>query len=404
MIDNRITDNELFSFLLSSGTIDRTTILRNYEMAKRREVLEKHPCRIWQGETNGMWYTYLLENNKRRLIKKKTRKQVEDVIVEFYKDEPTVYEIFQKWIEEKRHYGEISDSSCDRYVADFRRYFEESSLKDKKIKLITENEIEQHIKDQILNYKLTSKAYGGLRTIIIGIFGYAYKHNYTNIPIRTFFNELNLSKNIFYHKPKLSQDNVFTDDETELLKNYLTNHKPNVISYGILLALRTGLRVGELCSLTFEDITDHCIRVNKTETRHRASPNNYTREVKDNAKTEAGNRFVLIDDEAMELIEKIKALNPNGYYLFEINGKRCIGQSFTRKLERACVSLKINPRSMHKCRKTYITTLINENVPESLIIDQVGHTDIKTSKQFYLYNNKARNEALQTLSRAIAQK
>lgn len=236
MIDNRITDNELFSFLLSSGTIDRTTILRNYEMAKRREVLEKHPCRIWQGETNGMWYTYLLENNKRRLIKKKTRKQVEDVIVEFYKDEPTVYEIFQKWIEEKRHYGEISDSSCDRYVADFRRYFEESSLKDKKIKLITENEIEQHIKDQILNYKLTSKAYGGLRTIIIGIFGYAYKHNYTNIPIRTFFNELNLSKNIFYHKPKLSQDNVFTDDETELLKNYLTNHKPNVISYGILLA------------------------------------------------------------------------------------------------------------------------------------------------------------------------
>ena len=50
-----------------------------------------------------MWYTYLLENNKRRLIKKKTRKQVEDVIVEFYKDEPTVYEIFQKWIEEKRH-------------------------------------------------------------------------------------------------------------------------------------------------------------------------------------------------------------------------------------------------------------------------------------------------------------
>ena len=202
----------------------------------------------------------------------------------------------------------------------------------------------------------------------------------------------------------MSQDNVFTDDETELLKNYLTNHKPNVISYGILLALRTGLRVGELCSLTFEDITDHCIRVNKTETRHRASPNNYTREVKDNAKTEAGNRFVLIDDEAMELIEKIKALNPNGYYLFEINGKRCIGQSFTRKLERACVSLKINPRSMHKCRKTYITTLINENVPESLIIDQVGHTDIKTSKQFYLYNNKARNEALQTLSRAIAQK
>ena len=197
---------------------------------------------------------------------------------------------------------------------------------------------------------------------------------------------------------------MFTDDETEMIKKHLMNNNPNVISYGILLAFRTGLRVGELCSLTFDDITDHCIRVNKTETRHRVSQGEYTREVKDNAKTEAGNRFVLIDDEAMMLIDKIKALNPNGHYLFEINGKRCIGQSFTRKLERACVSLKIKPRSLHKCRKTYITTLINENVPESLIIDQVGHTDIKTSRQFYLYNNKARTEALQTLSRAIAQK
>ena len=404
MIDNRISDTELLSFLCANGTLDRTTILHNYEMAKRNELLEKHPCRVWQGKTNGMWYTYILENDKRRLIKKKTRKQVEDVIVECYKDEPTVDEIFQRWIDEKRHYGEISESSCDRYVADFRRYFEESDLKYKKIKSINEYEIEQHIKDQILKYNLTSKAYGGLRTIIIGIFGYAYKHNYTDIPIRTFFNELNLSKNIFNHKPKLSQDNVFTDDETEMIKKHLMNNNPNVISYGILLAFRTGLRVGELCSLTFDDITDHCLRVNKTETRHRVSPGEYTREVKDNAKTEAGNRFVLIDDEAMMLIDKIKVLNPNGYYLFEINGKRCIGQSFTRKLERACVSLKIKPRSLHKCRKTYITTLINENVPESLIIDQVGHTDIKTSRQFYLYNNKARNEALQTLSRAIAKR
>ena len=57
---------------------------------------------------------------------------------------------------------------------------------------------------------------------------------------------------------------------------------------------------------------------------------------------------------------------------------------------------------MHKCRKTYITNLINANVPESLIIDQVGHTDIKTSKQYYLFNNKSKQEALDTLSMAIS--
>lgn len=400
-MDNRISDAELLSFLFDNGTLDRTTILNNYEMAKRKEILAKHPCRIWQGQTNGYWYTYIpLENGKRRQIAKKTLKEVEDIIIEHYKDEPSINEIFKRWIEDKMHYGEISESTRDRYVADFKRYFDE--IKYKKIKNISPEELEDHIRDQILIHNLTSKAYGGLRTIIIGVWGYAYKHKYTDIAIRTFFTELRLSSKIFNHKVNMAEDNVFTEQEVDLIKNYLLDNNPNVISYGIILAMRTGLRVGELCSLTFGDISNHMITICKTETRHKVEKGKYTREIKDNAKTDAGNRYVLIDDEAMNIIAEIRRLNPNGKYLFEINGKRCIGQSFTRKLERACETLNIKPRSMHKCRKTYITNLINANVPEALIIDQVGHTDIKTSKQYYLFNNKAKSEALKTLSDAIS--
>ena len=405
MHDNRISDAELLSFILDSDIVDRTTILHNYEMAKRNELLKKHPCRIWQGKSNGMWYTYIpQEDGKRRLIKKRTREQVEDIIVEHYKDEPSVNEVFKRWIEDKKHFGEISPATCDRYVADFHRYFNDTSLKYKKIKSITEDEIEEHIREQILIHNLTSKAYGGLRTIIIGVWSYAYKHKYTSVAIKTFFTELNLSQKIFYHKPKNNENEVFSDNEVEMIKKYLTEHNPNVISYGIMLAMRSGLRVGELCSLHQTDVGDHSLSISKTETRYKVTDGEYTRAVKDNAKTEAGNRIVLIDDESMMLIKEIQRLNPNGEYLFEINGKRCIGQSFTRKLERTCESLNIKPRPMHKCRKTYITTLINANVPESLIIDQVGHTDIKTSKQFYLYNNKTREVALKTLSDAICKK
>lgn len=398
-----VTNEEMLQYLINENIIDTTTILESIMANKRKEILKKHPCRIWQGKTNGMWYTYIpLENGKRRQIAKKTLKEVEDVIIDHYKDEPSVNEIFDRWIEEKMHYGEISEASRDRYVADFKRFFDDTKLRYKKIQNVDEMELEEHIKDQILIHNLTSKAYGGLRTIIIGVWGYAYKHKYTKLPIRTFFTELRLSSKIFNHKMKFAEDEVFTEQEVELVKDYLLSNKPNVISYGIVLGMRTGLRVGELCSLTWDDLSDHCLRICKTETRHRVRNGEYTREVKDNAKTEAGNRYVLIDDEAVRLINEIKKQNPNGEYLFEINGTRCIGQSFTRKLERACNTLKINPRSMHKCRKTYITTLINANVPESLIIEQVGHTDIKTSKQYYLFNNKAKQEALKTLSDAIS--
>lgn len=398
-----VSEKELLQVIEKQFNIDRTTTLNLFMANKRQEILKKHPCRIWQGTNNGMWYTYILESNgKRRLVKKSTREKIEDVIIECYKDEPTIDEIFNRWIDEKMSFGEISESTRDRYVADYHRYFADMSRR--KIQTVTENELEYHIKSQISQHNLTSKAYGGLRTIVIGVWGYAYKYKYTDIAIRTFFSEIRLSSKIFSHKPRLCTDNVFTEHEVELITNHLLNNNPNVISFGIVLGLRSGLRVGELCSLKKDDVTDHCLRINKTETRYRVEQGEYIREIKDNAKTEAGNRFVLIDDVAMELIDKIKSQNQQSDYLFAINGKRCIGQSFTRKLERTCEALGIKPRSMHKCRKTYITTLINANVPESLIIDQVGHTDIKTSKQFYLYNNKTKNEALRTLSDAIAKR
>ena len=397
-----VSDNELLQYILESGTISKATVLKDFMANKRKEILKKHPCRIWQGKNNGLWYTYIpQENNKRRLIAKHTLQEVEDIIIEHYKDEPNVNEIFNRWIDEKKHYGEISGSTSDRYVADYHRFFDDTKLKYKKIKNITPEELEEHIRDQILIHNLTSKAYGGLRTIIIGIWSYAYKNKYTDIAIRTFFTEMRLSSKIFKHKVQLSEDNVFTEAEVLAITDYLLNNNPNVISYGIVLAMRTGLRVGELCSLRAEDVTDHCLKICKTETRYKVEKGKYTREVKDNAKTDAGNRYVLIDDEAMRLITLIRRQNPNGEYLFEIRGKRCIGNSFSKKLERTCETLGLNPRSMHKCRKTYITNLINANVPESLIIEQVGHTDIKTSKQYYLYNNKAREEALKTLSEAI---
>ena len=401
-MDN-FTDAEVLQFLVEHDMIDRAIVLKQIEMAKRKELLEQHPFKIWQGKS-GEWFTYVPADNKRkrRLIKKTTRKKVEDVIVECYVDDPTVADVFQKWIDYKMHYGEISESTRDRYVADFHRYFDDTAIKKKKIRNVTEEELEEHIKDQIIIHNLTSKAYGGLRTIIIGVWTYAKKYNYSEIAIRSFFGELRLSTKMFAHKSQLDADNVFTNYEIERLTRHLLENDPNVISYGILLGMRTGLRVGELVSLRVEDVSNHCLKVCKTETRHRADDNSYVREVKDNAKTEAGNRYVLIDDEAMALIEKIRWLNPNGEYLFEINGKRCRGQSFTRKLERACNTIGIKPRSMHKCRKTYITTLINENVPDSLIIAQVGHTNIKTSRQFYLYNNKAKHEAIKTLSNAIS--
>lgn len=39
---------------------------------------------------------------------------------------------------------------------------------------------------------------------------------------------------------------------------------------------------------------------------------------------------------------------------------------------------------MHKIRKTYGTTLIDNNVDDALVAEMMGHKDISTTKKYYL--------------------
>ena len=92
-----MTDKEL-QFAIDSGIIDVATIQEQFDMAKREENLSKHKYEIWKGK-NGCWYTNLPDNtkpNKRRQIKRKTKKEVEDVIVDYYEniDKYTIDRLF----------------------------------------------------------------------------------------------------------------------------------------------------------------------------------------------------------------------------------------------------------------------------------------------------------------------
>lgn len=43
---------------------------------------------------------------------------------------------------------------------------------------------------------------------------------------------------------------------------------------------------------------------------------------------------------------------------------------------------------MYKIRRTYGTTLLDNDVEESIIIEQMGHSDITTTKKLKYYSNK----------------
>ena len=88
-----LSDKELLNFAIENGMIDANTIRKKIEMNERKKFIERHEHEIWQGK-NGLWYTYLPDEQKRRkLIKRKTEEEIYDEIVKFYKsaeNEPTI--------------------------------------------------------------------------------------------------------------------------------------------------------------------------------------------------------------------------------------------------------------------------------------------------------------------------
>ena len=400
-----MTENEMLKYALENGIINIDTIQTKIEMNERLKFLEKHEAKIWQS-TDGKWYTYLPDmKNERRLIKRNSEKALKDAIIDFYKEteeEPTIEAIFHQWIDEKLEYGEIQKQTYDRYIVDFHKFFEETGFAEKKIRYIDDITLEHFCKSQIRDKELTSKGWANLRLLIRAIFKFARKRGYTKTDIVNFMSYLELSKTMFRHTKKKSSDNVFNENEMKQIVEYCIS-KPTLSNMAVLFAAYTGMRVGEIVALKWEDVQKDIIYVHRTQVSYKDDNGHYIHTVKNNAKTEAGNREVVIIPQLREVLRRLRVINPFTEYVFQIDDdKTVLKNTICKNLHIICDNLNIKRRGVHTLRKTFITNMINANVEETIILEQVGHTMLETSKAFYYYNDKMTNYMSDKIQKAIS--
>ena len=122
-------------------------------MAKRKELLEKHPYKIGQGK-DGKWRTYIPDKESgRKMIKRNTQKAVEDVVVNYYKlkkerETPKSFnDVYQHWRTVQDLL--ISANSIVKYNSDYKRYFENTDFAKKSIEKITEEDVKVFIVDTV---------------------------------------------------------------------------------------------------------------------------------------------------------------------------------------------------------------------------------------------------------------
>lgn len=287
------------------------------------------------------------------------------------------------------------------YCTDFQRFFSSAHpICRKKFKNITYPDLTDFIKSSIHEKHLTRKSYAGLRLLVRGIFKYGKSKGYTQLSMSEFFGDLELPNNIFEKKLTNKRKEVFSEEEIPILTSYL-KHNIDIWNMGLLLQLQTGMRIGELSALKPEDIQSHYIRVCRTEVKYRDDNGKWKVEIKAFAKTDAGNRDLYFPDSVKWTLAQIQKLNPHGEYLFMNNGKRIRENTFNKRLSSICDILKIDHRSTHKIRKTYGTTLLDNNVDDSIVSEQMGHSDIATTRKLYYFCNKSEKTKIAQINNAI---
>ena len=152
----------------------------------------------------------------------------------------------------------------------------------------------------------------------------------------------------------------------------------------VLFTLRTGVRVGELKALKWEDIDFK----NKNVTIKRSIVNGIIGSPKSNKI-----RTIPLAQDILEVL-KAKKQTPNDSDLFNPQKSRF---SLNRALNRVCKKLSFGVSSWHDLRHTFASKLSNNGVPLQVIQALLGHSDLKMTQRYAHLEPLTLSDAIKTL-------
>lgn len=387
----KLSESALLKLAVESGIINLDTVQQQVEMNERQKYLEKHPYSIWEGK-DGKWHTYLPDDKKGRVPKKRSSKrEIEQLIIDYLRQQEEVITIenaFDEWNKRQLDRRKIGNATFDRNRRVFNRHY--SNIKDKDIRKVTPEVFTEFLEEEVFKLHLTAKAFGNLKSITRGMLKRAKKRNLISFNIAEMFDDMDVSEKDFKTVVKDEDAEVFNENELPKIIEYLTSNV-DIYTLAMLLMFVTGCRVGEIVTIRSEiyNNENHTFEIRATETCYKGDNEHYVYEVKESPKTPAGYRVVIVPTDYHWIFKKIKMLNPFGEYLFMDDNQRLHANQIRKRLYTICKNLDIVPKSPNKARKTYGTILLDSDVDEKVIERQMGHTDILTTKNHYYKNRKS---------------
>lgn len=408
--------NDLQS-LLGDVTLSKEDVAKIVdEIMQRKEILENHNHAIWQGK-NGKWNTYVDDATKskgRRLVSLKNRSDIENLIVNEYLskslDNITFEELFYKWLREYQP-NHSSNGNAIRLLNSYKKFYKDTWFTQKKVKEISLLDSDNFVHETIKKFSLNSKQKDNMKTIMNQILDYA---------IRLKLVEVNVARSVRVASntlapitPKPSQQEVFYEDEMPLVMSTLREMAPiykDSRPYLLMFMFYLGIRVGEAVAIMEKDIVGDELCMCHEEVIEKIFDDDFNSKgtihtIVDHTKTKKGNRLIPLTPKALEVIalarkfKKQKGIESEFLFVNE-NGRHIYKESVNDTLYDCCQKISTYKKSSHKIRKTTISSMIDNGMNPTSIINIVGHKEYSTTLNSYCRERKHKESIKNELAMA----
>lgn len=177
---------------------------------------------------------------------------------------------------------------------------------------------------------------------------------------------------------------VLSITEQQCLVNYLKTDMDNY-KFGVLVALYTGIRIGELCALQWQDIKDGNIIINKTMQRLK-DDNGKSIVIIDSPKTFNSNRTIPIPDFLTSIIEQRRD-KPENYILSTGSLKFVEPRLMQIKFKKIIEVCDIDNVTFHTLRHTFATRCVECDCDIKSLSEILGHADVNTTLNRYVHSS-----------------
>ena len=193
-----------------------------------------------------------------------------------------------------------------------------------------------------------------------------------------------------YPRERKKEIRVLSIDEQQRLIDFLCTDMDNV-KFGVLLALLTGMRIGELCALKWENISDDCIRINQTMQRlalyDNTSKDRKTRVDIGEAKSESSKREIPLTGFAAILCKERRASDPLAFILTGDAYKFMEPRALQYKVGRYAKACNLNDAHFHCLRHTFATRCVEVGFEIKSLSEVLGHSSVKITLDRYVHSS-----------------